>query len=83
MREKEKNLLVNTSLVLHCIIHEGPHKTQDSQTYIKGKERPTGRAKKKLGLVYPSKWYFFPAIVGGALSRSGQNGVSVSINQQQ
>lgn len=33
-------------------------KIQDSQTYIKGKERPAGRAKKELELVYPSKWDF-------------------------
>lgn len=33
-------------------------KIQDSQTYIKGKERPAGQAKKELELVYPSKWDF-------------------------
>lgn len=33
-------------------------KIQESQTYIKGKERPAGWAKKELDLVYSSKWDF-------------------------
>lgn len=46
------------------------YKIRESQTYIKGKERPPGLAKEELDLVYPSKCDF-PWSSEALLSSSG------------